>query len=276
MSEFILVLGLLFILTSLFIVLLERKMLAHAQRRMGPSVMGRNGWMQIILDLMKLIGKESYILPKTTTALVPFLLASFYATQLWFSVNFVFSPQASVFTNVEALFFLHIIFILIGNIMLLLVGFTTYSKYTLIAIVRAIVHVVSMDIAVSLVYTLLILVFQSANFADFAQFQTQLWVATLFCPVSSLFLIILLLEAKRSPFDHVETESEVVAGYATEYSGVMLLIFYLIEYLHLAIASIHFVVCFLGSWSLISVYNALLPAFLVPHTSLGFTFFFLF
>jgi len=55
-----------------------------------------------------------------------------------------------------------------------------------------------------------------------------------------------MLEAKRTPFDHAETESEVVAGYATEYSGPMLLILYLSEYLHLIIASIHFVLFFLG------------------------------
>jgi NADH:ubiquinone oxidoreductase subunit H len=82
MSEFILILGILFVLISLFIVLLERKMLPHAQRRMGPCIMGRNGWLQLILDLLKLVGKESFILPKTTTSLVPFLLAIFYATQL--------------------------------------------------------------------------------------------------------------------------------------------------------------------------------------------------
>ena len=61
-----------------------------------------------------------------------------------------------------------------------------------------------------------------------------------------IFILILLLEAKRTPFDHSETESEVVAGYAVEYSGPMLLIFYLAEYLHLIIAAVHFVIFFSG------------------------------
>ena len=56
----------------------------------------------------------------------------------------------------------------------------------------------------------------------------------------------MLLEAKRTPFDHVEAESEVVAGYQTEYSGPMLLIFYLAEYIHLIIAAVHFIICFIG------------------------------
>jgi NADH:ubiquinone oxidoreductase subunit H len=68
----------------------------------------------------------------------------------------------------------------------------------------------------------------------------------LFSPLAFVFVVILILEAKRTPFDHAETESEVVAGYAVEYSGPMLLMFYLAEYLHLVIASIHFTIFFIG------------------------------
>jgi NADH:ubiquinone oxidoreductase subunit H len=70
----------------------------------------------------------------------------------------------------------------------------------------------------------------------------------LYFPICSLFLLLLLLESKRTPFDHAETESEVVAGYAVEYSGAMLLMFYLAEYLHLVISSIYFILFFLGGW----------------------------
>lgn len=72
----------------------------------------------------------------------------------------------------------------------------------------------------------------------------------------------MLLEAKRTPFDHTETEAEVVAGYATEYSGTMLLVFYLAEYLHLIIASSHFIICFIGGWYLFNVFTLLPPIFL--------------
>jgi NADH-quinone oxidoreductase subunit H len=70
----------------------------------------------------------------------------------------------------------------------------------------------------------------------------------LYSPAASSFLIIFLLESKRTPFDHAETEAEVVAGYAVEYNGSMLLMIFLAEYLHLIIASIHFVLFFLGGW----------------------------
>jgi NADH-quinone oxidoreductase subunit H len=68
----------------------------------------------------------------------------------------------------------------------------------------------------------------------------------LFGPASFAFIVILLLESKRTPFDHAETESEVVAGYSVEYSGAMLLIFYLAEYLHLVISAVHFIIFFCG------------------------------
>jgi len=68
----------------------------------------------------------------------------------------------------------------------------------------------------------------------------------IYSPAASAFVVILLLESKRTPFDHAETESEVVAGYSVEYSGPMLLMFYLAEYLHLVISSVHFTIFFLG------------------------------
>lgn len=65
-------------------------------------------------------------------------------------------------------------------------------------------------------------------------------------PIFSIFVVTLIVESKRAPFDHAETESEVVAGYAVEYSGAMLLMFYLAEYLHLVIAGLHFIIFFAG------------------------------
>ena len=80
----------------------------------------------------------------------------------------------------------------------------------------------------------------------------------LFSPLSFGFLIVMLVEAKRAPFDHIETEAEVVAGYATEHSSIFLLIFYLAEYMHLIISANHFSIFFLGGWSTFNI-HLLLP-----------------
>jgi len=89
MSEIALIFSLFSVLLALFIVLVERKFLAYAQRRMGPAVMGRNGAFQIALDLIKLLTKEIFLIPRPSTALAPLFLALLYATQLMFSQNFI-------------------------------------------------------------------------------------------------------------------------------------------------------------------------------------------
>jgi NADH-quinone oxidoreductase subunit H len=89
MSEMALLLSLFTVLTALFVVLVERKFLAYAQRRMGPAVMGRNGAFQIALDLVKLVTKEIFLIPRPSTALAPVFLAFLYAFQLMFSQNFI-------------------------------------------------------------------------------------------------------------------------------------------------------------------------------------------
>jgi NADH-quinone oxidoreductase subunit H len=89
MSELALIIAILVILLAFFVVLVERKFLAYAQRRMGPAIMGRNGAFQIVLDLVKLVTKEIFIIPRPTTALAPIFLALWYSFQLSFSQHFI-------------------------------------------------------------------------------------------------------------------------------------------------------------------------------------------
>lgn len=265
MSETALILALLTILLTLFTVLLERKFLAYAQRRMGPSIMGRNGAFQIVLDLVKLLTKELFLIPRPTTAAAPIFLSLLYAVQLMFSQNFIWGPSIFVFDNVDSLILYHLILVLFSNILFVVVGLLSQSRYAIIGTVRALVHVISLDIFVTILYSLLIFSAQSANFHEFAVTQNIYWFFFLYSPIASAFIVILLLEAKRAPFDHAETESEVVAGYAVEYNGPMLLMIMLSEYLHLVISSFHFVIFFLGGWFSLKFFFFLPPVFLIPH-----------
>jgi NADH-quinone oxidoreductase subunit H len=247
MSDLGLILVILSILFCLFVVLVERKFLAHAQRRFGPSIAGRNGWFQIILDLIKLATKEMFILPNVLTSVVPSLIVFFFINQILFIQNFIFAPSLFLFFSVDGLIFYHLILVMLSNIILVAIGFLSQSKYSVIGVFRALVHVVSMDVYVTVVYVLLVFVCFSGNFHDYVILQSAVPNILIFAPCAFLFLIIMLLESKRAPFDHVETESEVVSGYATEYSGIYLLTFYLIEYFHLIISANHFSILFLGS-----------------------------
>lgn len=234
-------------------------------RRMGPTLMGRNGAFQIALDLFKLVTKETFLIPRPTTALAPVFLTLLYCCQLLFSQNFVWGPSMFLFDNVDSMILYHLILILFGNIFFTVVGLLSQSRYAIIGTARALVHTISLDIFVTIVYSLLVFSAQSANFHDFVVVQNLYWFLFLYSPAASGFFILFLLESKRTPFDHAETESEVVAGYAVEYCGSMLLMIFLAEYLHLVIASIHFVLFFLGGWYMMEYFWFLPPCFLAPH-----------
>lgn len=255
MTELGFILLIICILLCLFVVLVERKFLAHAQRRFGPSIAGRNGWLQIILDLVKLATKELSILPNNMASVMPTLIAFFFVIQLLFIQNFIFGPSLFFFYNIDGVIFYHLILVLLSNIILLLIGFMSQSKYSLLGIFRAIVQIVSMDIFITVTYVLLVLNSNSGNFHDFSITQVTVYYIIIFSPLSFIFLIIMLLESKRAPFDHTETESEVVAGYAVEYSGIYLLTFYLVEYFHLIISANHFTICFFGGWSGLNLWS---------------------
>ena len=265
MSESALIISLLMILFTLFVVLVERKLLAYAMRRMGPTLMGRNGAFQIAADLFKLLTKEVFLIPRPTTALAPIFLTLLYCFQLLFAMNFIWGPSMFLFDNVDSMILYHLILILFGNIFFVLVGLLSHSRYAIIGTVRSLVHVISLDIFITIVYSLLVLSSQSANFHDFILTQNMYWFIILFMPIASSFIILFLLESKRTPFDHAETEAEVVAGYATEYSGTMLLMIFLVEYSHLVISSIHTVIFFLGGWYSLNYFWFLPPVFLAPH-----------
>lgn len=257
MTDFGLILAVLFILFCLFVVLVERKFLAHAQRRFGPAIAGRNGWFQIILDLVKLATKEMFIVPSTLASAVPTLIAFFLVNQLLFIQNFIFAPSMFFLQNLDGVIFYHLILVMLSNIVLIVIGILSQSKYSIIGVFRAVVHVVSMDIFVTVIYVTVVFGSSSGNFHDFASAQQTFWYCTILGTLAFLFLIVMLLEAKRAPFDHVETESEVVAGYATEYSGIYLLTFYLVEYFHLIIAANHFIITFSGGWNILNAWSGL-------------------
>ena len=266
--EMALLLSLICVLLTLFVVLTERKLLAFAQRRMGPTLMGRNGAFQILADLFKMLTKEIFIIPRPTTTAAPIFLSLLFVTQLLFSLNFIWGPSMFIVDSVDSMILYHLILILFSNIFFSVVGLISHSRYAIIGTIRGLVHVISLDIFVTVLYSLLVLISQSTNFHDFVLLQTSYWNILLYFPAASGFIVVLFLESKRAPFDHSETESEVVAGYSTEYNGPMLLMFFLAEYLHLIIAAIHFSLFFIGGWLNIELFSVLTPLFSSYHSTI--------
>ena len=163
-------------------------------------------------------------------------------------MGFVFGPNLYIFKNIDSLILYQIMFTTLSQVFLICLAFAAQSRYVLISAIRAIVQIISFDIFIVLIFILIMLTSQSTHFHNFILYQSKTCYFFICNFIGLLFLIILLFEAKRTPFDHLETESEVIAGYATEYSGILLLFLYLIEYLHLIIGSVIFVIFFCGGW----------------------------
>ena len=265
LSEFVLLASLFVVLLTLFVVLTERKLLAFAQRRMGPTLMGRNGAFQILADLFKMLTKEIFLIPRPATVMAPIFLSLLFATQLLFSLNFIWGPSMFLVDSVDSMVLYHLILILLSNIFFSIVGLLSQSRYAIIGTVRGLVHMISLDIFITVLYSLLVFSSQSTNFHDFVITQTSYWYILIYAPAASGFVVVLFLESKRAPFDHAETESEVVAGYSTEYNGPMLLMFFLAEYLHLVIAALHFILFFSGGWFSFEILSLLPPMFAAYH-----------
>lgn len=263
-----LILSLEIVLLTLFVVLVERKFLSYAQRRLGPVLIGRNGMFQILLDLVKLVSKEIFLIPRPSSLLAPIFLSLLFAFQLSFSQHFIFGPNLFIFSYLDSMILLHLVLILLSDIFFCLTGFLSQSRYAIIGTVRGLVHIISLDIFITIIYSSLAVLSQSVNFQDFILIQNNFFIILLFMQLAFCFIILLILESKRTPFDHSETESEVVAGYSTEYSGPMLMMFYLAEYLHLVISAIHFNIFFLGGWIGIKIFFTITPIFLIPSSSI--------
>lgn len=213
-----------------------------------------------------MLTKEIFLIPRPSTVMAPIFLSLLFTTQLLFSLNFIWGPSMMLVDSVDSMILYHLVLILLSNIFFSVVGLLSQSRYAIIGTVRGLVHVISLDIFVTVVYSLLVLSAQSANFHDFILAQANYWYIFLYAPAASGFIVILFLESKRAPFDHSETEAEVVAGYSTEYNGPMLLMFFLAEYLHLIISVIHFVIFFFGGWYAPDLLMVLPPIFLAYHS----------
>jgi len=268
MHEGVLISALIVVVMTLFVILTERKLLSFSQRRMGPTLLGRNGAFQIVADLFKMLTKEIFLIPRPATVMAPIFLSLLFGVQLLFSLNFIWGPSLFLVDSVDSMILYHLILILLSNIFFSVLGLVSQSRYAIIGTVRGLVHIISLDIFITVLYSMLVLISQSSNFHDFVLTQVSYWYIVIYAPAASGFIIVLFLESKRAPFDHAETESEVVAGYSTEYNGPMLLMIFLAEYFHLVISVLHFILFFLGGWFSFNIFSVLPPLFISYHDSL--------
>lgn len=250
-----LIVGLITLVCALIIIafftLAERKVIASVQRRRGPNVVGIFGLLQAIADGLKLVGKEILIPSKANSDL--FILAPVltFGTSL---INWAFLPIGNI-GNVIANQNLSILFVLavssIGVYGIILSGWASNSRYAFLGAIRSTSQMVSYEVSMGLLLMPVIICTGSFNFSDISFFQSQhSWLMFALLPVAGLFLISILAETNRTPFDLPEAEAELVAGYNVEYSSLTFALFFLGEYGNMLILAIFTVLLFFGGWSL--------------------------
>lgn len=238
--------------------LFERKILGWMHLRHGPTEVGPFGLLQPIADAVKLMFKEAFIPAASNKAMfvVAPMMVFVPALVAWavmpFGPNplyvFGIGPENLVLANINlgVLFLLAITSIEVYGI--LLAGWASNSKYPFLGAVRSGAQMVSYEVSMGLIVLAVILLAGSMNLTDIVNAQKTVWFVIPAFPAFVMFLISILAETNRHPFDLPEAEAELVAGYNTEYSSMGFALFFLGEYIAMITMSAFTAILFLGGW----------------------------
>ncbi|MBD5198961.1 MAG: NADH-quinone oxidoreductase subunit NuoH [Bacteroides sp.] len=242
---------LVYALLALFYIYYERKLCAAFQCRLGPDRVGPWGLLQSFADMFKMLIKELISLnhvDKFLFALAPYLVI--IASMLAFAVLPWGNGLQIIDFNIGIFFLIAVSSI--GVLGILLAGWSSNNKFTLIGALRSGAQMVSYELSVGLSVLTMVVFAGSMSIGDIVQAQDHLWfLFSGHIPAIIAFIIYLIAgtaETNRGPFDLPEAESELTAGYHTEYSGIHFGFFYLAEYLNLFIVSGTAALLFLGGW----------------------------
>ena len=242
------------------IVWLDRRVWAFVQKRQGPNVVGPFGLLQSLADALKYIFKE-IIIPSSSNKVI-FILAPIVTMTLalvaWAVIPFS-ATQVLADINVGILYLFAISSL--GVYGIIMGGWASNSKYPFLGAIRSAAQMVSYEVSIGVIIINVLLCVGSLNLNDIIIAQKNLWFVIPLFPMFVIFFISALAETNRPPFDLPEAEAELVAGYQTEYSGMMYAMFWLGEYANILLMCAMGSILFLGGWlSPIEVY----PFTLVP------------
>ena len=229
------------------VVWLDRRVWAFVQKRQGPNVVGPFGLLQTLADALKYIFKE-IIIPASSNKII-FILAPIITMTLaliaWAVIPFGVD-QVLADINVGILYIFAISSL--GVYGIIMGGWASNSKYPFLGSIRSAAQMVSYEVSIGIIIINVLLCVGSLNLNDIVLAQKDMWFVIPLFPMFVIFFISALAETNRPPFDLPEAEAELVAGYQTEYSGMMYAMFWLGEYANILLMCALGSILFLGGW----------------------------
>jgi NADH-quinone oxidoreductase subunit H len=239
-------------LSVAYLTLAERKVIGYMQVRIGPNRVGPYGWLQPIADAIKLLFKEIIIPSGANKFLFVFapVMAIMPALAAWAVIPF---DSGVVLADINAGLLYVLAITSMGVYGVIIAGWASNSKYAFLGSLRSAAQIVAYEIAMGFALVGVLMMSGSLNLTAIVEAQHSRWglVSWNIIPLFPLFLVYLIsgvAETNRAPFDVAEGESEIVAGFHVEYSGMAFAIFFLAEYANMILVSALCSVMFLGGW----------------------------